>query len=141
MADDRNHNQFMSDDPTPRTNRRDQMELPDGQTRAFSLEPVGKEPPERCEERSSIRELSTGMLIWHMLRPLLILLISVALVWLVGSAGYHYVVNNYIAPVESDTATVKTVEIKAGSSLSGIASLLHEEGIIRNKLVFQLYVD
>ena len=140
MADDRNHNQYMSDDP-PRNGRRDQMELPDGHTRAFSIEPAGKEPLERCEERSSIRDLSTGMMVWRMLRPLLILLISVALVWLVGSAGYRYVVNNYIAPVESDTSTVKTVQVKAGSSLSGIASLLHEEGIIRNKLVFQLYVD
>ena len=33
------------------------------------------------------------------------------------------------------------MEIKTGSSLSAIASLLHDEGIIRNKLVFQLYVD
>ena len=85
--------------------------------------------------------MSTGVLVWQMLRPALILLISVALVWLVGSAGYRYVVNNYISPVESDTATVKTVQIKAGPSLSGIATQLHDEGIIRNKLVFQLYVD
>jgi len=141
MADDRNHNDFLGDEPAPRNLRSDQMELPDGKTRSFSLEPVGKEPLERCEERNSIQDLSTGMLIWRMLRPLAILLISVALVWFVGSAGYHYVVNNYIAPVESDTTTVKTVQIKAGSSLSKIATQLHEEGIIRNKFVFQLYVD
>ncbi len=141
MADDRNHNSFMSDEPAPRNIRRDQMELPDGNTRAFSLEPVGKEPPERCEERSSIQDLPTGALIWRILRPLVILLISVALVWLVGSGGYHYVVDNYIAPVESDTTTVKTVKITAGSSLSKIASQLHDDGIIRNKFVFQLYVD
>jgi UPF0755 protein len=85
--------------------------------------------------------MSTGVLVWQMLRPVLILLISVALVWLLGSAGYRYVVDNYFSPVESDTSTVKTVQIKAGSSLSGIATQLHDEGIIRNKLVFQLYVD
>ena len=137
---DGGHNQFMGEDPRDRGERRD-LEAPDGQTRAFSLEATGKEPPERCEERGAIRDLSAGVFIWRMLRPLLILIISVALVWFVGSFGYRYVVQNYVAPVEDDKSTVKTVEIKSGSSLSAIASLLHDESIIRNKLVFQLYVD
>lgn len=140
MADDRDHNRFIDQEESGRT-QRGGIELSDGQTRAFSLETAGKEPPERCEERSAIREFPTSVFVWRMLRPLLILLISAAIVWLLGSFAYRYVVDNYIAPVESDTSTVKTVEIKTGSSLSKIATLLYEEGIIRNKLVFQLYVD
>ena len=140
MSDRRDHNPFTGEEHKQRADRME-LELSDTQTHAFSLETAGKEPPERCEERSAIRELPTSVMVWRMLRPLLILLISVALVWLLGSFAYHYVENNYFAPVATDTVTVKTVEIKTGSSLSKIATLLYEEGIIRNKLVFQLYVD
>jgi UPF0755 protein len=132
------HNQFMGEGPR---DDRQQIGAPDDQTRAFSLDTAGKEPPERCEERSAIRDLPAGVLVWRMLRPLLILAISAALVWFLGSFGYRYVMQNYIAPVENDKSTVRTVQIKTGASLSAIASLLHDEGIIRNKLVFQLYVD
>ena len=138
MADDRERNVFILEDNEP---EHKESGPPDGQTRAFVMETPGKEPPERCEERNAIPEQSTGAFVWRVLRPLLILAASVALVWFVGSSIYHYVINNYIAPVENDTSTVKTVEIKAGSSLSKIATLLYEEGIIRNKFVFQLYVD
>lgn len=140
MADRRDHNEFMDEE---RKQRADGMELDmsNTQTHAFSLETTGKEPPERCEERNAIREDPTGVLVWRMLRPLLILLVSAAVVWLLGSFGYRYVSDNYFAPVESEKTTVKTIEIKTGSSLSKIATLLYEEGIIRNKLVFQMYVD
>ena len=94
---DGGHNQFMGEDPNEHRNRVE-IGTPDEQTRAFSLETVGKEPPERCEERSAIRDLPAGVLAWRMLRPLLILLISVSLVWFIGSFGYRYVEQNYIAP-------------------------------------------
>ncbi len=140
MADRRDHNEFMGDE---RERRADRLEVrqPGEETHAFSLETAGKEPPERCEERSAIREFPTSVMVWRMLRPLLILLISVVLVWLLGTFAYHYVQSNYFAPVASDMSVVKTIEIKTGSSLSKIATLLYENGIIRNKLVFQLYVD
>jgi|AGTN01.1.fsa_nt_gi conserved hypothetical protein, YceG family len=141
MADKNGNNQFFTDEPQDGLTPRKELEPPDGLTRAFALETAGKEPVERCEERSAIREVPAGLFVWRMLRPLLILLISALLVWLVGSFAYNYINDNYVAPVESDTAAVKTIEIKTGSSLSRIATLLYEEGIIRNKLVFQLYVD
>lgn len=140
MTDRQKNNQFMSEERKRGTDRME-LKLPGEQTQAFSLEMAGKEPPERCEERSAIREFPTSVLVWRMLRPLLILLISAAMVWLLGSFAYRYVESNYFAPVSSDTTAVQTVEIKTGSSLSAIASLLYDQGIIRNKLVFQLYVD
>ena len=140
MADRHDHNQFTGEENKQHADRLE-VHLPGDETHAFSLETAGKEPPERCEERSAIREYTTGVLVWRMVRPLLILLISALLVWLLGSFAYHYVESNYFAPVAADNATVKTVEIKTGSSLSKIATLLYEEGIIRNKLVFQIYVD
>lgn len=141
MADKNGNNQFFIDDPQSEQTQRKNPEQIDGSTRAFSLGTAGKEPVERCEERSAIRDLPAGLVVWRMMRPLLILLISVVLVWLAGSFAYNFLNNNYIAPVDGDTSRFKTVEIKTGSSLSKIATLLYEEGIIRNKLVFQVYVD
>ncbi len=113
----------------------------DGETRAFSLEEGRDEPREKCEERGSLKALSTGVIIWRIGRPLLILAVSAALVFFIGLAIYHYVENSYVAPVADNTSQTVYVEIKSGSSLSKIATLLYEKGIIRNKFAFQLYAD
>jgi len=113
----------------------------DGETRAFSLDESAKEPREKCEERGSLKELPTSALIWRIGRPLLILAVSVALVVFLGLSVYHYIEDSYVAPVAADTSETVHVEIGSGSSLSSIASLLYEEGIIRNKFAFQLYAD
>ena len=112
----------------------------DSDTRAFSLELGQKELPEKCEERESLKEMPAGIMVWRVARPLLILLVSIALIVALGSAIYNHIENDYLSPVSSDTAT-KRIEIRSGSSLSSIAMLLYEEGIIRSKFVFQMYVD
>ncbi|MFA5675524.1 MAG: endolytic transglycosylase MltG [Christensenellales bacterium] len=109
-------------------------------TRTFSLNGSANEPLEKCEERESLKEMPAGIMAWRVTRPLLILLASVFLVAALGVFVYNYIEQNYLLPVSGDTA-VKRIEIRAGSSLSKIAMLLYEEGIIRNKFVFQLYVD
>lgn len=113
----------------------------DGETRAFSLEDSAKEPREKCEERGSLKELPTGAFIWRIGRPLLILAMSIALVVYLGLAVYHYIEEGYVAPVAADTSQTVHVEIKSGSSLSSISTLLFDEGIIRNKFAFQLFAD
>ena len=101
----------------------------------------GKAPVERCEERGAIKNYTPLSMIWKVLRPLLIFVVSAGLIVYLGITAYRYVENSYFAPVDADSTISKTIEIKTGSSLSTIATTLHEEGIIRNKLVFQLYVD
>jgi len=113
----------------------------DGETRAFLMNGGPKEPLEKCEERGALKEYSTGYMVWRVLRPVLVLAISLGLVFLLGSAFIRHIEQNYLAPVSADSTEVKEIEIKTGSSLSAIASLLYEEGIIRNKFVFQMYVD
>lgn len=113
----------------------------DGETRAFSLEDSANEPREKCEERGSLKEVPTGAFIWRIGRPLLILAASIALVVFMALTVYHYIEESYVAPVAADTSETVHVEIKSGSSLSSISTLLYDEGIIRNKFAFQLYAD
>lgn len=113
----------------------------DGETRAFSLEDSVKEPREKCEERGSLKELPTGAFIWRIGRPLLILAVSIALVVFLCLTVYHYIEESYVAPVAMDTSQTVHLEIKSGSSLSAISTLLYDEGIIRNKFAFQLFAD
>ena len=113
----------------------------DGETRAFSVEEGFNEPLERCEERGSLKELPTGAFIWRIGKPLLILVISAALVILLGVSVYHYIEESYVAPVADNTSQTVYVEIGSGSSLSSISTVLYEKGIIRNKFAFQLYAD
>lgn len=111
------------------------------ETRQLVIDGGGKEPTEKCEERGSIKDYTVASVSWKILRPLLILVVSAALLIYCGVTAYHYIENSYFAPVEAESSISKTVDIKTGSSLSTIASKLFEEGIIRNKFVFQMYVD
>lgn len=113
----------------------------DEHTKAFVLEGGPKEPLEKCEERESLKANSPGFMAWRLTRPLAILLISLALAALIGVGVYNHINDNYFAPASAEAAAPKKIEVKTGSSLSKIAALLYEEGIIRNKFVFQLYVD
>ncbi len=143
MADKTDKNKWIDDIDTTRafspvsaSDNSDQ-----GETRKFSLDGGPEEPRERCEERGSLKELPTGALIWRIGRPLLILLISLAIILFLGITAFHFIQDSYISPVAADTSQLVHVEIKSGSSLSTIASELYDNGIIRNKFAFQLYVD
>ena len=102
---------------------------------------VQKMPLEKCEERSAVKSYTTLSMLWKILRPFIIFAVSTGLIIYLGWTAFNFVENNYFAPVNSDSPTAKTIEIKSGSSLSTIATRLYDEGIVRNKLVFQLYVD
>jgi len=96
---------------------------------------------EVCEKRGSVHDYTAGSLIWRVLKPLLMLAASVALVGWLCITAYHFIEDNYFKPVSAEPAQAQSVTIKPGSSLSTIASLLYDMGIVRNKLVFQMYVD
>lgn len=66
----------------------------------------------------------------------IILLISAAAV--LGS-GYFYI-NSALKPVDPDNNKPKKVEIPIGSSVTGIGTVLEENGIIRDARVFKYYV-
>jgi UPF0755 protein len=66
-------------------------------------------------------------------------LIFLVLVACVGIGGYLYV-HSALKPVDPDNQTVKAVEIPIGSSVNSIASILEEEGIIKNARIFKYYI-
>ncbi len=140
---DRGYNDFLGDDnnETRAFSPVSGISGDDGATKAFLLDGNPKEPLEKCEERGSLKDYTAGSVVWRLLRPLLILAVSFGLVIWMGTALYNHVEQNYVAPVAADMSEYQQVEIKTGSSLSGIAKQLYEQGLIRNKLVFQLYVD
>ncbi len=141
---DRGYNDFLGGDDNNETRTFapvSGMSGDDGHTKAFLLDGNPKEPLERCEERGSLKDYTAGSVAWRVLRPLLILAVSLGLVIWMGTALYNHVQQNYVSPVAADMSVYQQVEIKSGSSLSGIAGQLYEQGLIRNKLVFQLYVD
>lgn len=122
---------FNTDDKSPETE----------DTREFAVDSASREPAEKCEERGSVKDYSFPYVFWRVMKPAAILLVSAALIIVIGINAFNYVKGNYFDPVSTTPGTVKTVQIKAGSSLSTIAGTLYENGIIRNKFVFQVYVD
>ncbi len=82
-----------------------------------------------------------GARVWIVLRPVIIWCISL---FVAGGFVYYainYVKSHYLDPVDLSDKSQKAISVKKGSSLSSISEMLEEEGIIRNKQVFKLYVD
>jgi UPF0755 protein len=59
----------------------------------------------------------------------------------IGVYGVNWAYTAFFAPVDAADNTPVKVEIKRGSSVSGIGRLLVEEDLIRNKGVFQYYTE
>lgn len=79
--------------------------------------------------------------IWLLARSPLIVLISVALVAILATNGINYVVSHYFSPPDVDDHSPVAVPIGAGTSVNGIAKALYDNGIIRNRAIFKIYVD
>ncbi|WP_182200505.1 endolytic transglycosylase MltG [Paraliobacillus salinarum] len=82
----------------------------------------------RCKEASTVRKIVFGLL----------LLLSIVIV-VGGTSGYFYVKNG-LEPVDPSDESTKTVTIPLGSSTSQIASILEDNGIISNDLIYRFYV-
>lgn len=74
-------------------------------------------------------------------RPTKVFLVSLGLVLLIGLALWGFLHAKFLAPVNSGDKTVIEVEIPRGSGINTIGRILEENGIIRSKTVFKLYVD
>lgn len=75
------------------------------------------------------------------LRQLLIYVVSILIVVATVYAGIRVAYGRYIMPVDINNSELVEVEIPRGASLSKISQILYDEGLIRNKMVFKLYVD
>ncbi len=95
------------------------------------------------DERGKNGRIVHGSLyaLWRVLRTVLIYLISITILVVGFWCGYRYLVDNYLSPVSETDDTPVVVEIPKGSGKSKIAQLLEDQGVIRSKTVFKLYVD
>ncbi|CQR46926.1 putative aminodeoxychorismate lyase [Paraliobacillus sp. PM-2] len=82
----------------------------------------------RSKEASTVRKIVLSLLL------LLSILIVVG-----GVSGYFYIKNG-LEPVNPSDDTKQTVTIPLGSSTSQIASILEDDGIISNDLIYRFYV-
>ena len=91
---------------------------------------------EREREKKRVRRK-----IWKGVRPVLIVVLSLAIalggVYVVGKKVY----NKFFVPVDINDATPVEITIPQGYGASYIAKTLYEAGLINNKAVFKVYVD
>ncbi len=86
--------------------------------------------------------LKIAQAVWNAIRPLCVWLVSISIVAGMVFTGYNYLQDRYIQPVlpepivENDSS-FREISIKSGSTVKAIARQLEEEGIIRNRAIFQ----
>lgn len=68
-----------------------------------------------------------------------VLLVLIIIIAILGFAGYSYI-KSALEPVDPESEEEIEVEVPIGSSTSSIASLLEENGIIKNGLIFRFYI-
>jgi UPF0755 protein len=107
---------------------------------------VKKRGPKKDYTHQSLRdEREYGLYwysgLWHILRPILIVLGSLVVVVGLSMTGWNWVYGNYLAPVdESSTGPISFV-IENGSSLTKVATNLENQNLVRNKTIFKYYCD
>lgn len=93
---------------------------------------VDSEKPKKKKPKSSA---------WAKLRPVVMVVISLALVGCIVFGVFSYVKGHYFDPVDVNDTTAVSVTIPKGSSLSKISEILYENDLIKSKQVFKFYVD
>ncbi|NLC32319.1 MAG: endolytic transglycosylase MltG [Clostridiales bacterium] len=79
--------------------------------------------------------------IWHIIRPLLIGVCALIVMFGLVSYGWGKISETYIDPVDSkDPSEIKFV-VNSGDSLTRVATNLKAQNLIRNRSVFKYYAD
>jgi len=79
--------------------------------------------------------------LWHLLRPILVVLAALVLLFGLGSALYGDIEDKYITAVDPADNTEIAFTVASGQSLTRVANNLEEAGIIKNRTVFKYYCD
>ncbi|SFD56663.1 UPF0755 protein [Lentibacillus persicus] len=81
----------------------------------------------RSEDAKAVRKIAA------------VIIISLALILIIGSISGYLYITSALEPVDPDSNEDTNVEIPLGSSTSDIASILEENGIIKDGTIFQFY--
>jgi UPF0755 protein len=79
--------------------------------------------------------------LWRVLRPLLVTLTALLLVFGVASTVYGVIDDQFISAVDKADQSEIAFTVKSGQSLSRVANNLADQGLIKNRSVFKYYCD
>ena len=104
-----------------------------------------KEQPKDYDHESLRDEREYGFFwysgLWNVVRPILVVLTALLLVFGLGSIVYGKLDAEYFAPVDTADTSEVAFSITSGQSLTRVASNLESAGLIRNHSVFKYYCD
>ena len=98
-------------------------------------------------EKKRTRQQKRMMRFWLSIRPAVVLLVSLVVVFFIARGTVNYVLSKYIEPVDRNDATPIEVTIPTSSSASSIARILYgacgyeKDGLITSTAAFKVYVD
>lgn len=79
--------------------------------------------------------------LWRVLRPVLVALAALVLVFGVASSVYAWVDDTFLSAVDSADAAEVPFTVTSGQSLTRVAANLAEQGLIKNRSAFKYYCD
>ena len=79
--------------------------------------------------------------LWHILRPVALLLCVMVVVIGIIMAGWNWIDRSFFAPVDAQDQTPVAFTVASGSSLTKVANNLESAGLIHNRTVFKYYAD
>ncbi len=79
--------------------------------------------------------------LWNLLRPFLVLLTALVLVFGIGTSVYAMIDDQYLSAVDPTDATEIPFSVVSGQSLTRVSNNLAEAGIIKSRSMFKYYCD
>ena len=79
--------------------------------------------------------------VWTVVRPVVITVASIVIVMFLMGWAYNHLEEHYLEPVDPGSDKVVEVTIPSSSSLSSIAEILKENGLIKSEFFFKMYTD
>ena len=79
--------------------------------------------------------------LWHILRPVALLLCVLVVVVGIVMAGWNWINRSFFAPVDAKDPTPVAFTVSSGQSLTRVANNLESAGLIHNRTVFKYYAD
>lgn len=79
--------------------------------------------------------------LWHIIRPILIGLAALLIVFGLLSTAYGVINDRFLSPVDPADDSEIAFSIASGSSLSRVSRTLEEQGLIKSSTVFKYYCD
>ena len=79
--------------------------------------------------------------LWHLLRPVLVCLGALLIVFGVVSSIWNTIDESFLSPVDPADHTEIAFSVESGNSLTRVSNNLEKQGLIRNRTFFKYYCD